>query len=86
MIGTRTLQSTNSWAITEPSIGYQAQYIRVLARYVRRGNRRDVPKTYAQSISELDIDALIDVFMNEPALQKNGQQSRTPLTSLMSNA
>jgi hypothetical protein len=25
----------NSWAITEPSMGYQAQYIRVLARYVR---------------------------------------------------
>lgn len=25
----------NSWAITEPSTGYQAQYIRVLARYVR---------------------------------------------------
>jgi endoglucanase len=25
----------NSWEITEPSIGYQAQYIRVLARYVR---------------------------------------------------
>lgn len=25
----------NSWAVTEPSTGYQAQYIRVLARYVR---------------------------------------------------
>ena len=25
----------NSWAITEPSIGYQAQYVRVLAQYVR---------------------------------------------------
>jgi len=25
----------NSWEITEPSIGYQAQYILVLARYVR---------------------------------------------------
>ena len=25
----------NSWEITEPSTGYQAQYIRVLARYVR---------------------------------------------------
>jgi len=25
----------NSWEVTEPSIGYQAQYIRVLAKYVR---------------------------------------------------
>ncbi len=25
----------NSWAVTEPSTGYQAQYIRVLAKYVR---------------------------------------------------